>query len=193
MLRKWAPQPATNSAKIIRTTGSSTAAHLSGATGNRKGFVLQDLINAEKELNKQNIPKTGRKALFSSELLSQLKSALSATAYRDFTSQQDVANGVVGKLYGFDIMERSDTLVYKHDATTPTLVAYGAAGDTDHCDTVLVWHENCVERALGEVKFFENLGDPTMYGDIYSALVRLGGRVRRNDGKGVIAIVQDNA
>ena len=36
-----------------------------------------------------------------------------------------------------------------------------------------------VERALGAVKMFERLNDPTMYGDIYSFLVMLGGRVRR--------------
>ena len=45
-------------------------------------------------------------------------------------------------------------------------------------------------RALGQNDFFENLNDPLYYGDVYSTLVRAGGRVRRNDGYGVAALVQ---
>lgn len=41
------------------------------------------------------------------------------------------------------------------------------------------------------MKFFEDEGNPQYYGDIYSALVRMGGRIRREDQKGVVAIVQD--
>jgi len=191
MLRKWAPQPATNSGKIIRTTGSAILAHLDGATGNRKAFVVKDLIAAQKWMNKQSIPKNGRCALFSAEMMSQLKEALSITQERDFSTALNLPEGAVGRLLGFDIYERADTLTYKHDTTTPTLVAYGAAGDTDHCDSVICWQENSVERALGQVKFFEDLDNPTMYGDVYSSLLRLGGRLRRADGKGAIAIVQD--
>ena len=33
-------------------------------------------------------------------------------------------------------------------------------------------------------------GNPLYYGDIYSFLLRLGGRIRRADNKGVLAIVQ---
>ncbi|MFQ8805871.1 MAG: hypothetical protein ACLR8Y_13235 [Alistipes indistinctus] len=45
-------------------------------------------------------------------------------------------------------------------------------------------------RCQGDVKFFEDEGNPQYYGDIYSGLVRMGGRKRRADQKGVIAIVQ---
>ena len=57
----------------------------------------------------------------------------------------------------------------------------------------LAWHENSVCRALGEVVAFENEKDPTYYGDIYSFLVRAGGRPMRSDVKGLLAIVQDTA
>ena len=40
------------------------------------------------------------------------------------------------------------------------------------------------------MKAFENEGDATYYGDIYSFLVRAGGRIMREDKKGVIALVQ---
>ena len=47
-----------------------------------------------------------------------------------------------------------------------------------------------VERALGQITFFERIGDPTYYGDVYSVSVRMGARKRRSDAKGIVAIVQ---
>jgi len=38
---------------------------------------------------------------------------------------------------------------------------------------------------------FEDLSSPTYYGDIYSFLVRAGGRPMRSDVAGLLAIVQD--
>ena len=40
---------------------------------------------------------------------------------------------------------------------------------------------------------FDNEDDPTYYGDIYSFLVRAGGRIMRNDNAGVLSIIQDTA
>ena len=119
----------------------------------------------------------------------QLTADLTATQYRDFSAALDVSNGVVGKLYSFNIMMRSTVARYTN-ATTPVPVLWSASGDAAHNAAALCWHKNSVERALGMVNFFEDLGNPTYYGDIYSALVRVGGRIRRNDAKGVLAIVQ---
>ena len=43
---------------------------------------------------------------------------------------------------------------------------------------------------MGDNELFSSEGDPTIYGDVYSALVRAGGRKKRNDGKGVWALKQ---
>lgn len=48
-----------------------------------------------------------------------------------------------------------------------------------------------VARAIGEVKVFTEKDDPLYYGDIWSMIVRAGGRKIREDNKGVVAIVQD--
>ena len=48
-----------------------------------------------------------------------------------------------------------------------------------------------MSRALGETKMFENTGDPTYYGDIYSFLNRMGGRKSRGDAKGVLGLIQE--
>jgi hypothetical protein len=100
------------------------------------------------------------------------------------------ATGVVGMLYGFTIMTRNNVARYTN-ASTPVPVSWATAGAVAHNAGALAWHKNSVERALGMVDFFEQLKAPTYYGDIYSALVRVGGRIRRTDNKGIIAIVQD--
>ena len=84
-------------------------------------------------------------------------------------------------------MMRSEVGVY-----TKTLVKKedGAEGAATDLAAGLAWHENSVCRALGEVNAFENEKDPTYYGDIYSFLVRAGGRPMRQDVKGLVAIVQ---
>jgi hypothetical protein len=40
---------------------------------------------------------------------------------------------------------------------------------------------------------FQKQGDPQYYGDVYSALVRFGGRKKRIAAEGIGAIVQDTA
>ena len=131
----------------------------------------------------------GRVALISADMFSQLTDDMSATQYRDFSAAYDAKNGKLGRLFGFDIYMRSDVVTYDNSAT-PVKKAVGAASAADDNDAVLCWHINAVERALGEVKFFERIGDPQYYGDIYSLLVRMGSRLRRSDEKGVVAIVQ---
>lgn len=188
IMYRWAEKiPAENK---LRTTGANAPVTLKNATGTRKSFTLEDIIAAEELLNEQDISKEGRCMLIPSKLLSQLKKQMTATDKRDFTDHQDVAKGIVGKLYTFDIYERSSTLVYQHDADNPTLLPIGAETTTDSCSAILFWQESVTERALGDVTFYENLADPTYYGDVYSTGARFGGRARRGDGKGVGVIVQ---
>lgn len=186
LLFKWNPTAAAN---IIRTTGSAVAAHTDNATGNRKAFGVADVKAAQKQFNKWNIPSSDRYLMLDADMYDQLMSDLSVTQYRDFSASLDQSNGIVGKLYGFNIMQRSSVARYTN-AATPVPVAWTEAGVAAHNAAAIAWHKNSVERALGLVNFFENLGDPTYYGDIYSALVRVGGRIRRSDAKGVLAIVQ---
>lgn len=186
LLFKWNPTAAGN---MIRTTGSAVEAHTASATGNRKALTVADIKAAQKKFNQWNIPANDRYMLIDADMYDQLTADLSATQYRDFSAALDVSNGVVGRLYSFNIMMRSSVARYTN-ATTPVPVLWSTAGDAAHNAAALCWHKNSVERALGMVNFFEDLGNPTYYGDIYSALVRVGGRIRRNDAKGVLAIVQ---
>ena len=189
ILVDWSPSVAGN---IIRTTGASIPTYVAGTTGNRKKFGTQDLKNAQLILNRQNVPLEGRYALISADMFQQLTDDMSLTQYRDFSANYDVKDGVLGRLFGFNIMMRSSVVTYTNDST-PVVNPYGTAAAVTDNDAALCWQMSSVERALGEVRFFERVGDPTYYGDVYSVSLRMGARIRRQDGKGIVAIVQDAA
>lgn len=184
-LKNWAPS---KPERIIKTSGEAVAAHLKGATGERRKFIPKDLKAAQKQFNKDGMPTTERYCMMDADMEGQFTDALTETQYRDFSRAYDEKNGIIGKLYGFTIISRSFVLAYNGSVAVEPTPENGVAPD---CAAVLCWHRNSVENAKGTVKFFENENDPTYYGSIYSALVRMGGRIRREDQKGVVAIVQD--
>jgi hypothetical protein len=187
ILVTFAPSGAT---RIIRTTGAAVAAHMPDATGLRKKFMPADLKAASLKLDKDGVSIEDRFCIFSADMYDQFTDALTETQYRDFSKAYDEKSGILGKLFGFTIYKRASVLAFSN-ATPPVVKAYGAAGAATDNDAVLCWQKNALERALGEIVPFENMGDPTYYGDIYSFLVRMGGRKRRDDQKGVLVIVQD--
>ena len=183
VLYNWANGLAT--ANMISTTGDAVAAHLDGATGNRKIVVLKNLKQAQVAMNKQNIPKGNRYALFDSEMLGQLQDDPDLKK-RDYAQELDMKNGVITRLFGFDVIERSDVIRLTADNVLAPETANAAGSNAG----VFCWHTGSVAAALGEVQFFERLNDPQYYGDVYSALLRSGGRRTRSDNKGVIIIRQ---
>ena len=178
--------------RINRTTGTAIAAHMPSATGNRAKFLPSDLKAAGAKLDKDGVSIEDRFCIMSSDMYQQFTDALTETQYRDFSKVYDEKTGVVGKLHGITIYKRASVLAYTN-ATPPVAKAYTDAGAAADNDAVLVWQKNALERAVGEIVAFEKIGDPTYYGDIYSFLVRMGGRIRRNDQKGVMVIVQASA
>lgn len=181
---KWSP---TAAAQILRTTGEAVAAHLPSATGNRKKFTRQDVRSANKLLNKNNIPETGRYCLVDAEMHDQLLESLTETQVNAFLGSANPATGSIGKLYGFEFYMRSKAAVYTNASTPAPKYLTDAGAATDNAGAIF-WQENCTERALGTVKMFENTADPLYYGDIYSFLCRAGGRIRRDEG--VVVCVQ---
>lgn len=186
MVYHWAPSAA---AQIVRTTGGNVAGHLPSATGNRKYFVNADLRAAKKVLDKQNIPAGDRYALISAEMMDQLMINMSDTTYRDFSRYADGASGVIGMLHGFKLYMRADTVIYTNATPPVKKLPTATAAATDN-DAVICWHKDYLERAIGTTNIFEDLNNPTYYGDIYSLLLRAGGRAVDNNSIGVVAIVQ---
>jgi hypothetical protein len=178
---------------IVRTLGDATDEVLPGATGHRKKFTVKTLRKAQTLMNKQNVSRNDRYALLSSDMYGQLLEDLSITEKRDFSESHDPKNGIVGRLYGFNIMERSEVAVATEVGGNVVFKPYGAVVEDNDHDVSLFWQKDALARALGEVKFFENPDRAEYYGDVYSALLRFGGRRRRADNLGVIAVVQDTA
>lgn len=188
-LFNWAPNLRTNNKSVVlRTTGANVVAHAPAATGNRKSFTRADVKAAMIALNKQNIPKQGRYAIIDSEMYGQLLDSMTEQQAEAFHSQANLATGTIGKLYGFDIYERAETVVYETTGVLPKV--WGTGGAATDCAAALFWHEGSVCAALGEHVAFEDEKSATNYGDVLSFLVRAGGRAMRADGKGVVAVVQ---
>jgi len=175
---------------IINTTGAATAALEAGQTGNRNAMIWQNLRDAQRVMNKANVSPLGRVALFEENMFQQFVDSLSATPYKDFSAVYNPETGTIGKLFGFDIMTRSTVGVVSAGAGALAVNAVGqAAAATDNV-ACLCFQQEALSNALGTTEMFQKIGDPTYYGDIFSTRIRMGGRRRRADDLGVVAIVQ---
>ena len=183
----WSPA----TSHTISTSGEAQNDGLphSTATGARKALTRQDVANLMLRFNRDNIPQEGRYLLLDAVMYSQLLNDLTSADAQAFHALADAKNGILGKFASFNIMMRSEAALY----TSSGPKSWSTTAAADDLGAALAWHEQSVVRALGEVKAYEKNGDPTYYGDIYSFLVRAGGRIRRSDNKGVWAIVQATA
>lgn len=207
MLYNWKPN------FYITTTGQADAENTVYGTGTRKGLTYDDFVKAKTIFNKWNMPKAGRYVVLDTEMYRELCDDVKSLNSDNITAVYDPKTGELKKLEGFEIFERSTVLLA---SATNTLTAVAntrymrysgvdklyspedyidiEAGDKNAANTSslvgLFYSDIAVARAVGSVKMFENTNDPTYYGDIYSFLLRCGGRARRGDGKGVLGIAQ---
>lgn len=191
LLRKWAAN-----ANTYRTTGAQivngnpaqlTVAPIAGQVGNRYAFTHRDLKNLMTQFNTTNAPKQDRYILIDDNMYDAFYDTLGETNAKDFSRYSDAENGVIGKLHSFNIMTRSSVMASDN---ADAIKALGSAMGADDNLVSLAWHKNSVARAMGDKKLFQKLGDPQYYGDVHSALVMFGGRVRRADGVGIYKIIQ---
>jgi hypothetical protein len=191
-LYKWAA--GADATRIIASTGSSrTPGNTTGAqTGSRKAFTENDIIgiqqmffadNVQNELDAVNGVALITPAQYAD--LIKLDNFKRADAY----GQSNIPNGVVKRAYGFDFYVRSS--VISVDASN-VLRAEGAAGATTTQDCAIFWSPDYVRRALGAIKVYVNIGEATLYGDVFSTMVRFGAVPTRNDNKGIYLLYEDN-
>lgn len=182
----WSPA----TTHTINTSGDAVegAPHAT-ATGTRKAITRKDVFDLMTRFNRDNVPQEGRYLLLDAVMYSQLLQDLTQADAQAFHSLANMSQGILGRFCSFNVMMRSEAALYTSSAPKSWDTA-AAAGDLG---AALAWHEQSVVRALGEVKAFEQEGAPEYYGDVYSFLVRAGGRIRRSDNKGVWAIVQATA
>ncbi|MHC5309130.1 hypothetical protein ACYSNM_03465 [Myroides sp. LJL116] len=176
---------------IILTDSSIIVdATLSGATGKRKAYSLKDLQTMKTFMMKQKAWTEGKMfALLTPDAVAQMFPADSPTTatYMQATSEAERRAGVIYKVQGWQILERSSVYILGEDKTFKAFGSVNEANDSEGC---LFWNSLTLEKAIGTTEAFENIGDPTYYGDIYSFLVRCGGRARRKGYEGVGVLMQ---
>ena len=138
-------------------------------------------------MDADNMPEEGRYLLLDAHMYADLLADLSESDKWMFQNSADVQRGVLGNLWGLNIMKRSKVLRVKNDKT---LLPWGEDAVAGELAAALAWHDKSVSRALGEVKMFDSTNNPLYYGDIYSFLLRTGGSVRRYDKKGVYLLAE---
>jgi len=181
------PIPSTS---IIRTTGAPIPATAAGATGTRNSASITDLQAASTFLRKQNRWFEGQmNALMPSSMQAQMFPAdsLTTATYMQSATPEERLKGFLMKAQGFGIMQRSTVVIVSEAGVIQPPGAATAAGD---CEAILLWYTLAVETAYGGTKMFEQMGAPEYYGDLYSFLVRMGGRARRADFAGMVLLVQ---
>lgn len=188
---------ATGSDNIVATTGTATGTALApGATGTRKEVTLLDIANLAKKLDKDNVPRGGRKLLMSTDMFWQLMgiSDVLRASYNGFQSQPNVIQtGIVAQIFGFDVMIRPVVSVYANSTTVPK--AFGAATATSDNLACIAFHTSTVARALGSMTPLYDSGSngngkPEYLGSLFNMEVMLGSAILRADMKGVAALVQ---
>ncbi|MEZ0611937.1 hypothetical protein ACAW74_25720 [Fibrella sp. WM1] len=185
LLSRWVAN--LNANNIIRTTGAARSSAITGATGNRKAFDKSTMFAMKVKFDKDKVPAANRKCLLYPDQIDALLQDKDLAV--NFVKYADLAAGIVGRVAGFDIFMRDTVLRFSNDAT-PVVKSPSSVVATDENAGALFWHPSCVARAMGDVKMFERLNDPTMYGDVYSFLLMFGGRGLRADGKGIGAVVE---
>lgn len=175
---------------ILETSGAAVPSGLAGSTGNRKAYTLGDLQRLRNFLIKQKAWNEGQmNILLTADAATQMfpaESAITATYMAQVTEAERRA-GVIYKCQGFNIFVRSSVYTLAADKS---FKAFGSVTAPTDCEGIFAWNKNMVEKAIGATKAFETIGDPTMYGDIYSFLVRVGGRARRKNFEGLVVLKQ---
>jgi hypothetical protein len=172
----------------VSTTGDNRAAHTSTtATGNRKKITKGDILKVSTLFNSQDIPMEGRYVLLDAAMYNDLLEDLTDKELSAFLASANAQQGTVGRLFGFDIMLRSQVL---RTTAAGKVLKWEEEAVAGELAAGLAWQQSCVSRAMGEVKMFDDTDNPLYYGDIYSFLMRTGGSLRRYDKKGVVLLIE---
>lgn len=151
MIQKWTP---TASDRIRKILGPK--------------FSRKDVLKAATKFNQDDIPETGRFMLLDAVMYEELLEDLTEAQVNAFLANADTKRGVLGKLYGFEFMQRSKMVEGEKYA--------------------LAWHRDYVCRAIGDHEMFSQENDPLYFGDVLSFLVRAGGSKMDNNGIGTLKI-----
>ena len=142
MLANWLPA----AGQRVKTTGGGVPAWTPSATGLRKKITPADVSALQVRMNADNVPLEGRCLLLDAQMYQQLVEGMTEKLSYAFFAAADIKRGVMGMLYGFEVMVRSTVYRFAADGT---LKAYGAAGAATDLAGGLAWQRDSLSRALG--------------------------------------------
>lgn len=178
---------------ILETSGAAVQSGLAGSSGNRKAYSINDLQTLKNFFIKQKAwSNNNMNVLLTADAATQMfpaDSAVTAT-YMASVTEEERRQGMMYKAQGFNIFVRSSVYILTEDKTFKAFGSIVAATDSEG---IFAWNKNMVEKAIGTTQAFEDLGNPAYYGDIYSFLVRMGGRAKRKNFEGVVVMKQASA
>lgn len=178
---------------ILETSGAAVPSGLAGSTGNRKAYSIKDLQILKNFFIKQKAwSNNNMNVLLTADAATQMfpaDSAVTAT-YMASVTEEERRQGMMYKAQGFNIFVRSSVYILAEDKT---FKAFGSVVAPTDSEGIFAWNKNMLEKAIGTTQAFEDQGNPAYYGDIYSFLVRMGGRARRKNFEGVVVMKQANA
>lgn len=178
---------------ILETSGAAVPSGLAGSSGNRKAYSINDLQTLKNFFIKQRAwSNNNMNVLLTADAATQMfpaDSAVTAT-YMASVTEEERRQGMMYKAQGFNIFVRSSVYILAEDKTFKAFGSVVAATDSEG---IFAWNKNMLEKAIGTTQAFEDLGNPAYYGDIYSFLVRMGGRARRKNFEGVVVMKQASA
>ncbi|RKE02311.1 hypothetical protein [Marinifilum flexuosum] len=193
----WAP---TVAAQIIKSTGAGRASNVVGLTGNRKAITKDDMLKVKNLLMRMNVDGQGGEMcmLATPDAYTDLLKIDEFVDYEKTGNTSKLAEGIIGRVLGINIYYRSTEeghtgLLYTN-AGTPVKKSTEAVIATTDRPGNLFWNSNMVCRAEGKLTTIVNEKAPGyMGGTIIEAQVRFGASTAREDQKGVIALIEDNA
>ncbi len=177
-------------ASILETTGAAVPATADGATGDRKATTITDLQRVKTLLKKQKRWFNGQMyGLLTPDMEAEMfpaNSIVTTTAMAS-VSEAERREGVMYAVQGFKLMTRGSVTRVSAEGVVLVPEEIGSATDSE---ASMFWYKEAVEFALGGVEAFEDLKNPTMYGDVYSFLARTGARARRKGYEGIVLLKQ---
>ncbi len=150
-LWQLAPEKTTSGVEsLIMTSGDSN-----GATQARKRLTVADVVKAKKFMDSLDVPRYGRILVLCPDHVEDL--LLVSEAFEK--QYQNIREGEVLRMYGFDVFEFTKTPIYKVDSGVLKRRAWGSTADNaDQVGSPFFWAPNTI-RALGSVKMYYQLAE----------------------------------
>lgn len=136
------PAANTPTTPVLKTTGPTEE-----GTG-RKKLVIKDIISIKKALDKLGVPAVGRRLVLCYDHVNDLLEC-SESFLRQYNI--DTTNGVVARLFGFDIYTAGNTPIYTTAGNKKALAAVAAAGEFN-CS--FAFYVGRIFKATGSTKMY---------------------------------------